>query len=73
MSQIQSIADPFIIKLLIVVVGGCVGLVNALGFFILRGIKKNTDELWSKFNKDHDRLNTIEAEHNIYHPKNGRI
>lgn len=71
MSEIQSITDATFVKLLIIVVGGCVGLVNALGFFILKGIKKSISDLWYKLNKDHDRLNTLEAEHNIYHPKNG--
>ena len=70
MSEISSIADATFIKLLIIVVGGCVGIVNALGFFILNGIKKSINDLWSKFNKDHDRLNRLETEHNIFHPKN---
>ena len=67
MSEIQSIADATIVKLLIIIVGGCVGVVNALGFFILGRIKKTTDKLWSKFNRDHERLNILEAEHKVFH------
>ena len=67
MSEIQSIADPAFVKLLVVVVGGCVGLINVLGFFILTGFKKSIDDLWSKVNRDHERLNILEAEHKVFH------
>lgn len=67
MSEIQSIADATFVKLLVVVVGGCVGVINALGFLILKGIKKSINDLWSKFNRDHERLNILEAEHKVFH------
>lgn len=67
MSEIQSITDATFIKLLVVVVGGCVGLVNALGLLILKGIKKSISDLWSKVNQDHQRLNILETEHKVFH------
>jgi len=56
------------IQLLIVVLGGCFGLINALFFFILNRIKKNIDSLWSKRNEDHTRITIIETKCNV---KNG--
>ena len=67
MSEIQNIADAAFVKLLIIIVGGCVGLINLLGFFILGRIKKTTDKLWSRFNRDHERLDILEAEHKVFH------
>jgi hypothetical protein len=67
MPQIQSIADPDFVKYLASGVGFLIGLVNFLGFYILKGIKRSIDGLVKKQNADHDTLKRIEAEHNIYH------
>ncbi len=67
MSEIQSVTDATTIKLLIIVVGGCVGVINALGFFILNSFRKSISDLWSKFNRDHGRLVKLETEHKIFH------
>ena len=61
MSQSQIGDAATIIQLLIICVGGCFGLINALFFFILNRIKKNIDNLWSKRNADHDRITIIET------------
>lgn len=68
MSQPEISNAATIIQLLLVCVGGCLGLINALFFFILNRIKKNIDSLWSKRNEDHDRITVIETKCNI---KNG--
>jgi hypothetical protein len=46
----------------------CVALLNAFFFFVLRNIKKNIDDLWSKINEnrrdsqaDHDDITKIKA------------
>jgi len=49
------------IQFLIVVLGGCFGVINALFFFVLNRIKKNIDSLWAKRNKDSERLTIIET------------
>lgn len=67
MPEIQSATDATTIKFLIIVVGGCVGVINALGFFILSSFKKSIYDLWSKFNRDHERLHRLETEHKIFH------
>lgn len=67
MSETQNITDATTIKLLIIVIGGCVGVINALGFFILSSFRKSISDLWSKFNRDHRRLAELETEHKIFH------
>jgi hypothetical protein len=61
MPQSQVSDGAAIIQLLIVCLGGCFGVINALFFFILTRIKKNIDGLWSKRNSDHDRITVIET------------
>ena len=67
MQEIQTIADAATLKLLIIMFGGLVGFVNALIFFVLRGLKKSIDDLWTKQNKDHDIIKNIESQHRIFH------
>ena len=67
MSELQSVTDAITIKFLIIVVGGCVGVINALGFFILNGFRKSISDLWLKSNIYHGRLDRLEAEHKIFH------
>jgi hypothetical protein len=52
-------------QFILVCLGGCFGVINALFFVILRWIKKSIDSLWSKRNEDHDRIIAIETRNRI--------
>lgn len=67
MPEIHSLADVNIIKWIF---GSLIGVVNFLIIYIFRNFKKDFYKLRDKFEKDHDRLNKLETEHEIYHPKN---
>ena len=61
MPPTQISNDPAVIQFLTLIIGGCVGVINLFFFFILRGIKKNIDDLWTKRNEDHDDITRIKA------------
>ena len=67
MPQIQNVADPDFVKYLLSGIGFLIGLVNFLGFYILKGIKKTIDGLVKRQAKDHDLLQMVVTEHNIFH------
>jgi hypothetical protein len=68
MPQPQISDAATIIQLLFGFITLCIAFTNALFFFVLRGIKKNIDDLWSKVNenrraaeRDHDDITNIKA------------
>jgi hypothetical protein len=66
-SQISNAAT--IISILLVVLGGCFGVISTLFFLVLKRIKSSIDKLWTKRDADHDRITIIEAKCNA---KNGK-
>ncbi len=67
MSELQAISDATIIKSLIVCIGGCLGIINALGLYVFKRLKKNIDDLWTGQNRDNDRITIIETRCKIQH------
>ena len=75
MPQPEISKSATIIQFLVTGLFFCLAFINALSFFVLRGIKKNSDNLWSKLNEnrkrcddDHDSITEIKSKCNI---KNG--
>lgn len=66
MSEIQSIANPDIIKW---VFGSLFGSTYFLIVYIFRNFKKDFEKLKNRSDLDHDRLDKLETEHNMHHPK----
>lgn len=68
MSQSQISDAATVIQLLFAAIAFCLAVINGFFFFILRRIKKNSDDVWSKINEnrkrcdtDHDRITIIET------------
>lgn len=61
MPQPEISGVAIVINLVFVVITFILGFCSALFFFILKRIKKNIDDLWSKRNKDHDDLTRIKS------------
>ena len=58
-SQVSNAAT--IIGILLVVLGGCSGLICTFFFLTIKRIKDSIDKLWTKRDEDHDRITVIEA------------
>jgi len=76
MSTIQSAASPVDIQYIVGAVGFLVSCISVLIAFIVRGFKKDVDEikLMIKENKqkqdtDHDRIDRIDERCSIHHNK----
>ena len=61
MPEYQNIADGTLIKFLIVLFGGGVSGLSAIAMLMIKRIKKNVDDLWSKRNSDHDTITQIKT------------
>jgi hypothetical protein len=64
MSEIQVVPDYYWFRWIVV---GLIGVVSSLGIYIFRAIKKDIEENKKAQIKDHERLNTLEAEHKVFH------
>lgn len=70
MPEFPSIANPDWVKYAAYILGMSATVSSGLIIYIFAWLRKEVEKIKKIQDLDHDRINTIETEQNIYHQKN---